>query len=50
VDPARDESGFAGWKVVLQYLAGGKISRDGKSHVYGTFRASSELYVVERLK
>lgn len=26
------------------------ISRDGKSYVYGTFRASSELYVVEGLK
>ena len=26
------------------------MSRDGKSYVYGTFRASSELYVVEGLK
>jgi Tol biopolymer transport system component len=26
------------------------ISRDGKSYVYGTFRASSELYVIEGLK
>ena len=27
-----------------------RMSRDGKSYVYGTFRASSELYVVEGLR
>lgn len=26
------------------------MSRDGRSYVYGTFRASSELYVIEGLK
>lgn len=36
-----------GREVALKVLL---MSRDGKSYVYGTFRASSELYVVEGLK